>query len=296
MAPAERQLTGWGFAVLWGDLGVGLLVLLAGSFLVPALSLGAALGAIVVGSAIGVALLAVTGLIGSRTGLPTMVCLRPALGLRGSYAATLLNVVLLAEDHCTFGEAWCSELVNAHGAGHAVVGGAVENASADRLSWAVYFFDYGRYMLPATAGPVFTLSGVNVSYRKTVLDQIAGSFRDGFWETFAHEALQARGFELYFVPSAVVYHQKRYRLGALIEIPADCRAESALELMFDGRDPAGRAQAWIRRARIVRVEEPAERASRVRVAVAFDEPLSEDCLHEQIRRSEPARLLGSARA
>ena len=132
-------------------------------------------------------------------------------------AAARGDVVLLAEDHCTFGEAWCSELVNAHGAGHAVVGGAVENASADRLSWAVYFFDYGRYMLPATAGPVSTLSGVNVSYRKTVLDQIAGSFRDGFWETFAHEALQARGFALYFVPSAVVYHQKRYRLGALIE-------------------------------------------------------------------------------
>ena len=34
-----RQLGAWGFAVLWGALGIGLLVLLAGSFLVPALSL-----------------------------------------------------------------------------------------------------------------------------------------------------------------------------------------------------------------------------------------------------------------
>ena len=75
-----RQLGAWAYAVLWGDLGIGLLVLLAGSFLVPALSLPQALGAIVVGSVIGVTLLGLTGIVGSQTGLPTMVCLRPALG------------------------------------------------------------------------------------------------------------------------------------------------------------------------------------------------------------------------
>jgi putative hydroxymethylpyrimidine transporter CytX len=90
-----RQLGAWGFAVLWGDLGIGLLVLLAGSFLVPALSLPQALGAIVVGSVIGVTLLGLTGIVGSQTGLPTMVCLRPALGRGGSYVATAFNVVQL---------------------------------------------------------------------------------------------------------------------------------------------------------------------------------------------------------
>ena len=54
-----------------------------------------ALGAIVVGSVIGVALLAATGVVGSQTGLPTMVCLRRALGRRGSYVATGFNVVQL---------------------------------------------------------------------------------------------------------------------------------------------------------------------------------------------------------
>jgi NCS1 family nucleobase:cation symporter-1 len=90
-----RQLGAWGFAVLWGDLGIGLLVLLAGSFLVPALSLPQALGAIVVGSVIGVTLLGLAGIVGSHTGLPTMVCLRPALGREGSYIATTFNVVQL---------------------------------------------------------------------------------------------------------------------------------------------------------------------------------------------------------
>jgi putative hydroxymethylpyrimidine transporter CytX len=95
VAPEGRRLGGWGFAVLWGDLGIGLLVLLAGSFLVPALSLPQALGAIAVGSVIGVTLLGLTGIVGSQTGLPTMVCLRPALGRGGSYAATAVNVVQL---------------------------------------------------------------------------------------------------------------------------------------------------------------------------------------------------------
>ena len=47
-----------------------------------------ALGAILVGSVIGVTLLGLTGIVGSQTGLPTMVCLRPALGRGGSYVAT----------------------------------------------------------------------------------------------------------------------------------------------------------------------------------------------------------------
>src|SRR5262245_41437540 len=95
VARDARQLDTWGYIVLWGDLGIGLLVLLAGSFLVPALSLPQALGAIVVGSVIGVGLLGLTGIVGSQTGLPTMVCLRPALGRGGSYVATVFNVVQL---------------------------------------------------------------------------------------------------------------------------------------------------------------------------------------------------------
>lgn len=93
--PEARRLGFWDFAVLWGDLGIGLLVLLAGSFLVPALSLPQALLAILLGSLVGVALLAVAGIPGSQAGTPTMVCLRPALGVRGSYLPTALNVLQL---------------------------------------------------------------------------------------------------------------------------------------------------------------------------------------------------------
>ncbi len=91
----QRVLGGLDLAVLWGDLGIGLLVMLAGTFLVPALSLGGALLAILVGSAMGALLLALVGVIGSDTGAPTMVLLRPVLGLRGSYLPAALNALQL---------------------------------------------------------------------------------------------------------------------------------------------------------------------------------------------------------
>ncbi len=93
---AERKLGFVDFAVLWSDLGLGLLVLLAGSFLVPGLGLSQALTAIVIGSAIGCTLLAVAGVVGSAVGAPTMVLLRPALGIRGSYLPTALNILQLS--------------------------------------------------------------------------------------------------------------------------------------------------------------------------------------------------------
>ena len=94
--PPQHQTLGFfDFLVLWGNLGIGLLVLLAGSFLVPGLSFSEAAGAIVIGSLIGCFLLALVGVIGSELKRPTMVPLRSILGLRGPYLPSLLNVIQL---------------------------------------------------------------------------------------------------------------------------------------------------------------------------------------------------------
>ena len=77
--------------LLWGNLGVSLLVLVAGTYLVPALSLPQAFLAIAVGSLIGNAMLGVAGLIGADGRVPAMVLLRAPLGGRGSFLPTALN-------------------------------------------------------------------------------------------------------------------------------------------------------------------------------------------------------------
>jgi putative hydroxymethylpyrimidine transporter CytX len=86
--------------LLWSNLSVSLLVIVAGAFLVlPAsqfglgLSLPVALGAIVAAAVVGNALLGVGGLIGADARVPTMVLMRAPLGRRGSYLPTALNIV-----------------------------------------------------------------------------------------------------------------------------------------------------------------------------------------------------------
>ncbi len=108
MTPPERIEGSWGVdpvparlhvlsgldtGFLWGNLGVSLLVIVAGAALVPALSLPGALVAIVLGCVIGTLMLAVAGAIGADARVPGMVLMRAPLGQRGSYLPTGINVV-----------------------------------------------------------------------------------------------------------------------------------------------------------------------------------------------------------
>ena len=79
--------------LLWGNLGVSLLVIVAGAALVPALSLPEALLAIAIGCVIGNLALAIAGAIGADARVPGMVLLRAPLGKRGSYLPTTVNVL-----------------------------------------------------------------------------------------------------------------------------------------------------------------------------------------------------------
>src|SRR5215207_9515333 len=94
--PVPPELRRLGFldqAVLWGNLGVSLLVLVAGALLVPALGLWPALGATVVGAVAGNALLGLAAVPAAATGVPAMVLYRAPLGVRGSLLPTACNVV-----------------------------------------------------------------------------------------------------------------------------------------------------------------------------------------------------------
>lgn len=107
--PPQRVLSGLDLAVLWGDLGIGLLVLVTGGLLVPGLGFGAAMAAIVIGSVLGVALLALAAVAGADHGVPTMVLFRPALGIRGSWIPSAFNVLQMIG--WTAVELWAMSLV-----------------------------------------------------------------------------------------------------------------------------------------------------------------------------------------
>src|SRR3972149_1816978 len=63
-------------AALWGSLGFSLLLMVTGAFLTPALGLGQAFLAILIGAIIGNLMLAPAAVIGADSGLPTVALLR----------------------------------------------------------------------------------------------------------------------------------------------------------------------------------------------------------------------------
>ncbi|QOJ78712.1 cytosine permease [Infirmifilum lucidum] len=91
---SKRGLRAFDVGVLWFDLSIGLLVFQAGALL-AGLGFWNALLVSIAGSVIGSLILALTGIPGTRKGVPTMVSLRFLLGDVGSYLPTVLNVVQL---------------------------------------------------------------------------------------------------------------------------------------------------------------------------------------------------------
>jgi putative hydroxymethylpyrimidine transporter CytX len=86
--------------LLWANLSVSLLVIVAGALLVLpaaqgglALSLPVAIAATTAAAVVGCFLLGLGGLVGADAQVPTMVLLRAPLGRRGSYAPTALNIL-----------------------------------------------------------------------------------------------------------------------------------------------------------------------------------------------------------
>jgi len=86
--------------LLWANLSVSLLVIVAGAFLVLpgaegglAMSLPLALGSIAAAAVVGNVMLGLGGYIGADARVPQMVLLRAPLGRRGSYLPTALNVL-----------------------------------------------------------------------------------------------------------------------------------------------------------------------------------------------------------
>ena len=156
----------------------------------------------------------------------------PELRTLGIQAASG-RIVALLEDNSIVAPTWCGAIRRAHATAHAIVGGAVERVGRHRaVDWAVYFYEYGKYMLPLVEGESATLSGNNVSYKRTLLEEVQHEFRDGFFEAFLHERLRGQGRTLYMAPDAVVYHTLRYRVGKVL-----------VQTFHHGRHYAGRRVA-----------------------------------------------------
>jgi hypothetical protein len=125
-------------------------------------------------------------------------------------AAARGRVVALTEDHAVASDTWCADMVRllAEHPEAAAIGGAVECRSARLLNWAVYYCDFGRYQNPLPAGPARYVSDSNVAYRRAALEAVRDAWRDDYHETIVHDALVARGLELWLHPGSLVWQER----------------------------------------------------------------------------------------
>ena len=93
--PHDRVFGFFDHAALWFSLGVGLLVMQVGTYLVPALSLPGVLVVVVLGSILGAGLLAWVAAIGCREGLSSSALVGHALGRHFALLPVGLNVLQL---------------------------------------------------------------------------------------------------------------------------------------------------------------------------------------------------------
>ncbi|MFC0560358.1 purine-cytosine permease family protein [Halalkalibacter alkalisediminis] len=91
----KRTMTFFSTFALWLAANVVITSVLTGMLFVPDISWKTAIWAIIIGSAIGAIPLALTGAIGTRTGLSTMVMTRAAFGQKGAILPSIVNTIIL---------------------------------------------------------------------------------------------------------------------------------------------------------------------------------------------------------
>jgi hypothetical protein len=132
-------------------------------------------------------------------------------------AACRGNLILVTKDHCVPDLRWVRTMVDAQGAGRAVVGGGIEvDPDCGTAEWAHYYVDFHRYAAPLVDGPAESLSVCNVSYRRRELDVVRGLWHDGFMESTVNEALRKGGGVLWVTAKSRVVAHRPIGLGAAI--------------------------------------------------------------------------------
>lgn len=122
------------------------------------------------------------------------------------------ELVALTEDHCVAAPGWLGRLADVPGD---VIGGAMANArTRSAIDWGAYFSEYGFFASSGEAGGVPLLTGANVAYRRTVVEEVVRWSGEGEWENVIHARLHGAGRRLAFVPDATIAQNQSYSLRA----------------------------------------------------------------------------------
>lgn len=143
---------------------------------------------------------------------------RPYAALRSSgLRAARGRVLAITEDQCIPPPQWCANVLEAHAAPHAAIGGPMEKQQPDTaLGWAIYLREFTSYIPPVAEGPSESLTDANVSYKRAALEAIRDVWAEAFHEPQVHGALRERGETLWLSPALLTYQQRTMDLGEAV--------------------------------------------------------------------------------
>lgn len=135
-----------------------------------------------------------------------------------AFEASSGRIVAVTEDHCVPAAGWLRLALETFASGGetlVAIGGAVVNGVKDTgLDWATFLCEYSYFSPPVIEGVTPILPGMNVAYRRRVLEAASRStLTSGFWETTLHDKLVADGGTLRSLNALVMYHCKRFSFG-----------------------------------------------------------------------------------
>jgi glycosyltransferase involved in cell wall biosynthesis len=124
------------------------------------------------------------------------------------------DIVAFIEDDCVVRPGWCEAAIAAlHGLAIAV-GGAVEPGAYRRaIDWAVYFCEYGQFMLPVSSAATASLPGNNVVYQRHALG------RDGFCDVFVPSTVRRADAATAVTDTLVVENVNSWSMRHVTSVP-----------------------------------------------------------------------------
>jgi len=124
------------------------------------------------------------------------------------------RIVAITEDQCIPPPRWCANIIEAHRAPYAAIGGPVDKQAPDSpLNWAIYLRELGTFMPPLAEGPAHALTDCNVTYKRDKLEAIAAVWAQAFHEPEVHAALEKSGGKLWLLPALLTMQQRTLLLG-----------------------------------------------------------------------------------
>ena len=132
-------------------------------------------------------------------------------------AASHGKFVLVTEDHCVPPLSWLRDFKSLQGEHPeaSAIAGCVENGVTGRaLDWATFLCEYAAFAPPIDEGPGASLAGMNVLYKRAILEDCAPeTLTRGFWETTVHPLLAQQGRLLIASNRVRILHCKKFSFG-----------------------------------------------------------------------------------